>query len=133
MFLFSILLGAPANIDPNNKKLTGFYTVEAPTNFASNDIRPCHIVRVVNGEILIYQTDQMHPLLRILRFHIRGVNIDAIRNKQVTILIKHLLLKGKRILWLNPKWCEGLGAIEVDVYVDGQSLAVVLQEYLKQD
>lgn len=113
------------DLSVTNKKLTGFYTVEVPTEFASFDLLPCHIVRVVNGIIIIYQTGSMHPLIKILHVRIKGIDLSK-SEKQATLLIKNIILKSTKILYLNPKWDIGRGQIVADVYVDDQSLAQLL-------
>lgn len=127
-FLFCSLVQALPNLSNTNKKLTGFYTVDAPTQFASEDLFPCHIVRVVNGKIVIYQTGDLHPLIKILCVRIKGIDLSK-TEKQATALIKSVILKSTKILYLNPKWDIGRGQVVADVYVDDQSLAKVLIDH----
>lgn len=82
-------------------------------------------MRVVNGKIIIYQIGEMHPLVKILHVKIRGVDTSA-TIARATTLIKNVLLRGKKILYLNPEWSVGHGEIVADVFVDDQSLAQVL-------
>ncbi len=125
-FLLSSLVQALQDLSISNKKLTGFYTVDTPTQFASLDLFPCHIVRVVNGIIIIYQTEErMHPVVKILRVRIKGIDLSK-TEKQATALIKNILLKSSKILYLNPGWDIGRGQIVADVYVDDQPLAQLL-------
>ena len=122
------MVQALQELSNTNKKLTGFYTVDVPTEFVSQSLFPCHIVRVVNGIIIIYQTEAIHPLVKILRVRIRGVDLSK-TEKQATALIKSILLKSARTLYLNPKWDMGRGQIVAEVYVDDQSLAQLLIDH----
>lgn len=128
LFAQGLLAQALQNISITNKKLTGFYTVEGPITFASFDLFPCHIVRVVDGEIIIYQTGDVHPLVKILHIRIKGIDLSR-TEKQATALIKGILLKSSRILYLNPKWDIGHGQIVAEVFVDDQSLAQLLIDH----
>jgi endonuclease YncB( thermonuclease family) len=121
-FLLCSLAQALQDLTVTNKKLTGFYTVDAPMDFASLDLFPCHIVRVVKGIIIIYQTGTMHSLIKILHVRIKGVDLSK-TEKQATALIKKILLKSSKTLYLNPRWDVGRGQIVADVFVDDQSLA----------
>jgi hypothetical protein len=126
--LFSLLCAwayALQDLSVTNKKLTGFYTVDVPTEFASLDLFPCHIVRVVGGIIIIYQPGAAHVVIKILRVRIKGVDLSK-TEKQATAVIKNILLKSTKILYLNPRWDIGRGQIVADVYVDDQSLAQLL-------
>lgn len=116
------------DLSNTNKKLTGFYTVDVPTQFASSNLFPCHIVRVVNGEIIIYQTGDLHPVIKILHVRIKGVDLSK-TEKQATALIKSILLKSAKTLYLNPKWDIGQGKIVADVYADDQSVAQILIDH----
>jgi hypothetical protein len=127
-FLLCTLVQSLPELSNTNKKLDGFYTVDTPTQFASQNLFPCHIVRVVNGKIIIYQTGDLHPLIKILIIRIRGIDLGK-NEKQATALIKNTILKSRKILYLNPKWDIGRGQIAADVYVDDQSLATLLIDH----
>lgn len=125
LFAQSLLAKPLPDLSVTNRKLTGFYTVDTPTEFASLDLFPCHIARVVRGLIIIYQTGDLHPLIKILRVRIKGIDLSK-TEKKATLLIKNIMLKSTKILYLNPKWDTGLGQVVADVYVDNQSLAQIL-------
>lgn len=125
LFVLCALTQALQDLSVTNKKLTGFYTVENPIQFASLNLFPCHIVRVVGGMIIIYQTGEMHPLVKILRIRIKGIDVSKVE-KQATTSIKNILLKSSKTLYLNPRWDIGRGQIEAEVFVDGKSLAQLL-------
>lgn len=127
-FLLCSLVQALPDLSNTNRKLTGFYTVDAPTQFTSQDLFPCHIVRVVNGKIIIYQTGDLHPLIKILHVRIKGIDVSK-AEKQATALIKSIILRSSKILYLNPRWDIGRGQIAADVYVDDKSLAAVLIDH----
>lgn|GEM_PF-5472312 len=125
MLFLSLLLAE--NLHHTNAKLSGFYTVDVPTEFTSQNLFPCHIVRIVNGHIIIHLPGSIHPLIRILHVRIRGIDLSD-TEKKATSFIKNAVLKSSKILYLNLKWDKGHGQISADVYLDDHPLAELLIE-----